>query len=180
MSDAWMIAQVHNLQPTDQEQLAQLLIDVVADGASVGFLPPVEWADAQAYWQEVLTEGVLLWVARWQGEIVGSVQLHLCLKPNGSHRAEIAKLMVHPSARRKGIGQQLMQLAETRAVAEGRSLLVLDTRAGDPSNVLYRGLGYIEAGRIPQFARSADGHLHDTVLYYKTFTALDAQKELEE
>jgi ribosomal protein S18 acetylase RimI-like enzyme len=61
-----------------------------------------------------------------------------------------------------------MSLAEEKAKSEGRSLLVLDTRAGDPSNVLYRSLGYAEAGRIPHYARSADGSLHDTIFFYKS------------
>jgi ribosomal protein S18 acetylase RimI-like enzyme len=86
---------------------------------------------------------------------------------NGSHRAEIAKLMVHPEARRQGLGRLLMETAEARARVEQRSLLVLDTRLGDPSNQLYLSMEYIEAGRIPAYARSANGELSATVYYYK-------------
>jgi ribosomal protein S18 acetylase RimI-like enzyme len=75
--------------------------------------------------------------------------------------------MVHPDFRRRGIGSLLMERAEAAAIAAGRTLIVLDTREGDPSNDLYRSLGYIEAGRIPQYARSASGALDATVLYYK-------------
>ncbi|OPG17057.1 hypothetical protein B2M26_03395 [Ferroacidibacillus organovorans] len=110
---------------------------------------------------------VRLWTADYDGEIVGTVQLHLTMKQNGAHRAEIAKLMVHPQKRRLGIARQLMDVAERAAVEAGRSLLVLDTRAGDPSNTLYRSLGFVEAGRIPQYARSADGQFDETVIYYK-------------
>ena len=60
-----------------------------------------------------------------------------------------------------------MEEAEEIAIVEGRSLLVLDTREGDPSNFLYTSLGYNEAGRIPYYAKSADGQLDSTVLYYK-------------
>jgi ribosomal protein S18 acetylase RimI-like enzyme len=60
-----------------------------------------------------------------------------------------------------------MLAAEAEAGRRGRTLLVLDTRAGDVSNRLYRSLGYVEAGRIPRFARSAGGRLDDTVIYYK-------------
>ena len=119
------------------------------------------------YWKEVIAPDVRLWVAEYGGEIVGTVQLQLTTKQNGMHRAEIAKLMVHSKARRLGIARQLMKAAEDKAVQEGRSLIVLDTRAGDPSNSLYRSLGYIEAGRIPQYAKSANGQLDTTVLYYK-------------
>lgn len=75
--------------------------------------------------------------------------------------------MTHPNHRRHGIGRLLMQSAEQRARLEGRSLLVLDTREGDPSNHLYTSLGYINAGRIPDYARSANGQLDATMIYYK-------------
>ncbi|TCP52119.1 acetyltransferase (GNAT) family protein [Tumebacillus sp. BK434] len=148
-------------------ELAELLILVVEDGASVGFLPPLLEPVATRYWEDVLEPGVLLFVAKVDDEIAGSIQLHLSSKQNGDHRAEIAKLMTHPKFRRRGVARALMQTAEARARQEGRSLIVLDTRAGDPSNLLYVSMGYQEAGRIPNFARSANGDLHPTVFYYK-------------
>jgi ribosomal protein S18 acetylase RimI-like enzyme len=151
----------------ERRRLIDLLVAVVDDGASVGFLPPLARAEAAAYWEGVLEPGVLLLVAEAAGEVAGTVQLHLALRPNGRHRAEVAKLMVHPRARRAGIGRALMLAAEAEAGRRGRTLLVLDTRAGDVSNRLYRSLGYVEAGRIPRFARSAGGRLDDTVIYYK-------------
>ncbi|MBU8714245.1 MULTISPECIES: GNAT family N-acetyltransferase [Brevibacillus] len=156
-------------QPSEAElrELARLLVDVVADGASIGFLPPLTEEEAYKYWTLVPREQVVVWVAEKETGIVGTIQLQLSDRPNGLHRAEIVKLMVHPSAQRQGIGRTLMLLAEARAMAENRSLLVLDTRAGDPSNQLYQAMGYKEAGRIPQYAKSADGELHDTVIYYK-------------
>ncbi|WP_430140259.1 N-acetyltransferase family protein [Neobacillus pocheonensis] len=150
------------------EELSKLLVKVVDDGAAVGFLPPMKQSFAREYWNSVLAPGVILFVAKINKHIVGSVQLHLCAKENGLHRADIAKLITDPNFRRRGLGRALMQKAEERAIQEGRSLLVLDTREGDPSNLLYQSLGFIEAGRIPYFAKSANGELHTTVLYYKS------------
>ena len=45
--------------------------------------------------------------------------------------------------------------------------LVLDTRQGDVAERLYLKQGYIRAGSIPQYARSADGTLHTTVFFYR-------------
>jgi ribosomal protein S18 acetylase RimI-like enzyme len=118
----------------------------------------------------VLNPEVILFVAKINNQIVGSVQLHLCTKQNGGHRAEIAKLMTHPNYRRIGIGRLLMQKAEERANQESRSLLILDTREGDPSNHLYTSMGYIQAGRIPNYAKSANGELHATIFYYKNLS----------
>ena len=147
--------------------LEELLTLVVDDGASIGFLPPLSATDASAYWEGVLGPDVILLVARTGDRVIGSVQLHLCPKPNGSHRAEIAKLMTHPEYRRQGIGRQLMEQAETYAIRRARTLLVLDTREGDPSNALYLSMRYERAGSIPAYARSSDGKLDATVFYYK-------------
>ncbi|MBY0148228.1 GNAT family N-acetyltransferase [Neobacillus niacini] len=146
--------------------LSELLVKVVDDGASIGFLPPMKLPDAKHYWQTVLNPNVILYVAKIDNEIVGTIQLHLCTKQNGLHRAEIAKLMTSPNARRKGVARFLMNTAEERAIKEGRNLLVLDTREGDPSNLLYQSLGYIQAGKVPNFALSGEGKLETTVIYY--------------
>lgn len=160
------IEQLHSIGEHIDE-LSELLIQVVDDGASIGFLPPLKFSDAKSYWENVLAPHVILFVAKTNNQIVGTVQLHLCTKQNGSHKADIAKLMTHPDYRRNGIARLLMQTAEERAKQEGRSLLVLDTREGDPSNFLYTSLGFIRAGRIPKFAQSACGRLDATIIYYK-------------
>jgi ribosomal protein S18 acetylase RimI-like enzyme len=149
------------------DPLSELLVKVVDDGASIGFLPPMKLSDARHYWQTVLNPDVILFIAKINNEIVGTIQVHLCTKKNGLHRAEIAKLMTGPSARRKGVARALMKVAEERAVREGRTLIVLDTREGDPSNHLYQSIGFIPAGKIPNFALSGIGELDTTVIYYK-------------
>ncbi|PLT30451.1 GNAT family N-acetyltransferase [Peribacillus deserti] len=150
------------------EGLADLLVQVVEEGASIGFLPPCPNEEAEEYWTTAIkADHIILYIVKSENEVAGSVQLHLSTTQNGSHRAEIAKLLVHPKFRRMGLGRILIQTAEERAKAEGRTLLVLDTREGDPSNLLYTSMGYTEAGRIPNYARSADGNLHTTVYYYK-------------
>jgi ribosomal protein S18 acetylase RimI-like enzyme len=151
--------------------LITLLQDSVASGASVGFLPPLTEEQGLGYWQGIETELAAghrrLWVAFEQHQLVGAVQLALCTKANGRHRAEVEKLMVHSHARGKGIGRALMAALEQGARDAGRTLLVLDTRVGDVASRLYRQLGYQEAGQIPDFARSADGRLAATLFFYK-------------
>jgi ribosomal protein S18 acetylase RimI-like enzyme len=128
-------------------------------------------AEARGYWQGVLSgleDGSRILLTAFQdGEIVGSVQLELAMKANGRHRGEVQKLMVHRLCRGQGIAGQLMAAVEGAAKEAERSLLVLDTRRGDTADRLYRKLGWIEAGIIPQFAISAGGTLDDTVIFYK-------------
>lgn len=149
------------------DQLSDLLIEVVDQGASVGFLPPLNPLEARDYWNNVLSPDTILFIAQMGNQLVGTVQLQLATKENGRHRAEIAKLMTHPHFRRLGVAQSLMKTAEEKAKVEGRALLVLDTREGDPSNKLYLSLGYQFAGQIPNYAKSANGAYHATNFYYK-------------
>lgn len=150
--------------------LAVLLKNTVDDGASIGFLPPMSTEEATEYWHGILNNldayRVLL-IAQEANEIIGSVQLYLEPRPNGNHRAEIQKLMVHTKHRRKGVGRALMQAVETIAREYGRTLLVLDTRQGDIAEQLYTQLGYATAGSILQYARNADGDLDATVFMYR-------------
>jgi ribosomal protein S18 acetylase RimI-like enzyme len=111
-------------------------------------------------------------VARNAGRVVGSVQLALAMKPNALHRAEVQKLFVLQSQRRRGTGRALMQAVEQTARECERTLLVLDTRQGDAAEQLYRKLGYREAGIIPAYARSATGTLDSTIFFYKALSLL--------
>lgn len=164
------IREVTSLGDRDIAELAALLVAVVAQGASVGFLPPLTMDAAETYWRTGLEPGTILLVAEQDGRIAGTAQLVLAMRPNGRHRAEVNKVLVHPAFQRQGIGRRLMDAIETIARREGRTLLHLDTREGDPANRLYQAAGYIEAGRIPCWARSADGTLQATVFYYKLLT----------
>jgi ribosomal protein S18 acetylase RimI-like enzyme len=154
----------------EQEALMALLRNVVDDGGSVGFLPPLAADEAREYWEGVAAAvksgSRCLWVARDGNALVGTVQLDLEKRANGDHRAEIMKLMVHTAGRRRGLGRALMLAAQTEARRLGRRTLVLDTRQGDPSEALYRSLGWTFAGAIPQYARSANRELHATAIYY--------------
>ena len=155
--------------------LIELLQDAVDSGASVGFLPPLSRDAASDYWRSVIGDldagHRLLLGATVGSRLVGSVQLELARKPNASHRAEVQRLLVLRSVRRQGIGERLMRQLHELARQHGRTLLVLDTREGDPSEQLYRKLGYTRAGVIPGYARSADGALDATSFYYAVVPA---------
>lgn len=152
-------------------ELIALLHDAVASEASIGFLPPLREEEARQFWsdnfQEVAQGTRIILVARDAGRVVGSVQLALATKPNALHRAEVQKLLVLQSQRRRGTGRALMQAIERAAREHERTLLVLDTRQGDVAEHLYRTLEYQEAGVIPSFALNPAGTLDATVVFYK-------------
>ena len=154
-----------------KDKLVHLLCDCVDDGASIGFIAPLSKAEAIGYWESIesdLTVGSkVIFLAQDNDQLMGTVQLSLCQKKNGIHRAEVEKLMVHTNARGKGIGKALMLALENKAKNLQRSLLVLDTRKGDIASNLYESIGYTFAGEIPEFASNSKGGFDSTIYYYK-------------
>ncbi|MEE1928659.1 GNAT family N-acetyltransferase [Streptomyces sp. TRM 70351] len=151
--------------------LADLLAATVDGGASVGFLAPLDHAAARAWWTAqapaVADGGTLLWLARSGPRVTGTVSLRRGAMPNGRHRAEVAKLMVHPDARGQGTARALLAAAEQHAAGAGITLLVLDSETGSPAHRLYRDTGWTECGTVPDYAADATGTLRPTTYFYK-------------
>ena len=158
----------------DLRALALLLVDAVESGAAVSFLTVTE-AQALDWWRKQFgapASGTIVLVARDDQGIVGSVQLHPSWAPNQPHRADVAKLIVHRRARRRGLGAEMMAAVEREAANAGYRLLVLDSKRGDAGERLYRKLGWKVVGTIPRYALDTDGRTpHDTVVFYKELGA---------
>jgi ribosomal protein S18 acetylase RimI-like enzyme len=154
--------------------LALILADAVAGGASVGFLTPFTPEDAATWWQsierDVVRGDVLVVAARLERRVVGTAQLRLAKLPNARHRAEVAKVLVHRSARRRGIATALMLEIERIARAEDRTLLVLDTIADSEAVHLYTKLGWTRVADIPDYAGLPTGELRPTTIFYRRLT----------
>jgi GNAT superfamily N-acetyltransferase len=158
---------------SDLRALAQLLVDAVESGAAVSFLAPLTLERAEAWWRQAISAShsrSIFLVARDLDGIVGTVQLHPAWAPNQPHRAEIVKLLVHRRGRRTGLGTQLMQTIEDAARRAGFTLLTLDAKRGEAAERLYRHIGWIAAGTIPDYALDPDGTPHDAVIFYKELT----------
>jgi GNAT superfamily N-acetyltransferase len=173
------------------EMLAEILHAVVHAGAGVSFFTPFSIDEARSFWADKVLPQVTpgrrrVLVARddegkgergtGKGEednarIVGTVQLELDMPPNQQHRAAVAKLLVHPAARRRGVARALMLALEEIARSEGRTLLTLDTVSGSGAERLYTSLDYVTVGVIPRFARGAlTPELEGTTIMYKELT----------
>ena len=153
------------------DALAAVLHDCVAGGASVSYMAPFSQQEARSAFEGFAAEaeqGRRLIVAAFaDGELVGTVQVILAVPPNQPHRAEIAKLLVHRSARRRGIAELLMERAEAEARAEGKTLLVLDAVTEGDAARLYARLGWTTVGVIPDYALYPDGRPCDTTVFWK-------------
>ncbi|GIG66890.1 GNAT family N-acetyltransferase [Phytomonospora endophytica] len=152
-------------------ELGDLLAATVNDGASVGFLAPLTTADATAWWHATMPRlgpGHHAWIARDGERVVGTVQLIRAAMPNSRHRADIAKLMVHPDARGRGLARALLKTAEQAAAELGVTLLVLDTEVGSPAERLYTVEGWKRVGEIPGYALDVHGKPQATMVFCKS------------
>jgi GNAT superfamily N-acetyltransferase len=134
-------------------------------------MSPFSQGEARGFFSkiaELVAAGAsVLLVAMLDGKIVGTVQLGLDVPPNQRHRADIKKMLVHRSARGRGIGMALMAAIEEEARRRGRWLLVLDTVPGESGHRLYLRAGWQQSGTVPDYALFPDGRLCDTAIMWK-------------
>ncbi len=160
-------------EPAVVEALADVLLDCVEGGASVGFMLPLPRTKAVAFWENVLASAargeriVLVAEEVATGRIVGTVQVVLAMPDNQTHRADVAKMQVHRRARNQGLGAALMRAVEAVAREAGKTLLVLDTVTGSDAERLYTRLGWQRCGEIPGYALWPQGGLCSTTVFYR-------------
>lgn len=167
--------EIRRLEPGEVHEhvdaLAAVLADCVAGGASVSYMEPFSRDDARRAFEGFAAEAEhgrrLILAAFADGDLVGTVQVILSLPPNQPHRGEIAKLLVHRSARGRGVARRLMERAEDEARAEGKTLLVLDAVTDGDAARLYDRMGWTTVGVIPGYALYPDGRPCDTTVFWK-------------
>jgi GNAT superfamily N-acetyltransferase len=158
------------------QDLADVLIDCVHGGASVGFMAPLPNERALIFWRGVATgvasaQRVLLVAEDTMGHIVGTAQLILAMPDNQPHRADVAKMLVHRRARRQGVAQRLLEAVEAAARQHSKTVLVLDTVTGGNAWRLYQRAGWQRVGDVPNYALMPDGAFCSTTYFCKAVAA---------
>jgi GNAT superfamily N-acetyltransferase len=165
------VRRVDRVTDAQISMLADVLVDCVEGGASVSFMLPITRERAIAFWdgvtERVRLGKVALLVAEDQAGVCGTVQLVYDLPENQPHRADVAKLLVHRRARRRGVAAALLRAAEATARDSGKTLLVLDTVTGGDAERLYKRLGWQRVGVIPNYALYPQGGFCGTTLFYR-------------
>jgi GNAT superfamily N-acetyltransferase len=171
VADAIQIRRLDTIGEREIRGLSDVLIDCVEGGASVSFMLPMTRAKAEMFWRTAAAgvargERVVL-SAEDEAGIVGTVQIILAQPENQPHRGDLAKMLVHRRARRRGIGAALLVAAERSALDAGKTLLVLDT-ASDDAERLYARQGWQRCGIIPNYALLPDGRPCATTYFFKS------------
>jgi GNAT superfamily N-acetyltransferase len=172
VSEAIRIRSLQTIGDSEIGGLSDVLIDCVEGGASVGFMLPMLRTKAEAFWHSASApvargERLVLAAEDTAGAIVGTVSIILAQPENQPHRGDIAKMLVHRRARRRGVGAALLAAAEQSALGAGKTLLVLDTVTGNDAERLYARQGWKRCGQIPNYALWPDGRPCATTIYFK-------------
>ena len=154
--------------------LANLLQSCVNDdppSSALCFHAPLSTTKASAFWLALssqLSTTTPLFVLARGSTVVGTVQLVTYAKATFAHKVEIAKLLVSEKERGFGLGRKLIEFSERYAKdVLGKSMVMLDTASETPARGFYLKLGFTEWGVCPNYATSADGHLHDCSFFFK-------------
>lgn len=178
---------IRPLDSGDIPGLADLLVEAVADGASIGFMAGFDADAAMAFWTAraaAMAQGDLVILVAETGDgvvaetgagvvaktgdgVAGTITLALATPPNQPHRADVQKMIVGKVARRSGLGAALLAAAEIEARRLNRSLLVLDTISHSAAARLYERCGWTRVGEIPGYALMPQGGLAPTTVYFK-------------
>ena len=172
MPGAVRIRRLQTIDDREIQGLSDVLIDCVEGGASVSFMLPMSRAKAETFWRGAAAgvargERVVISAEDETGSIVGTVQVILAQPENQPHRGDLAKMLVHRRARRRGVGVALLVAAERSALDAGKTLLVLDT-ASDDAERLYARQGWQRCGQIPNYALLPDGTPCATTYFFKS------------
>ena len=139
-------------QPSDFDRLCEL--DRQCFSPEVAYSPE-EIAAALA------DSGTFAFVAESQEQVVAFV-----LVGTRRHLGHVITIDVHADFRRRGIGDQLMELAEQRLRQRGAPRLILEVAASNAAAIaFYRARGFVLQRLLPRYYRDgSDAYLMDKAL----------------
>ncbi|KAG6003068.1 hypothetical protein E4U54_000751 [Claviceps lovelessii] len=104
-----------------------------------------------------------------RNQVLGIVELALSDSEAGTFRGELEMLIVSPSYRRHGLAKRLLQEVERLALEQNKTLITFSTtRDSVAEKYLYAQMGFVEFGRLPNYAITPlTGKYVDGVYFYK-------------
>jgi AraC-like DNA-binding protein/predicted N-acetyltransferase YhbS len=107
-------------------------------------------------------------VAEVDGVVIGNMSFNKETHPLYAHKCFLGDVVVNPAFQRMGIAKKLFESCKKQAVQQGLKLITVTTRGGTDVEEVYKKLGFIEAGRIPNgiIETWGDKNLFDEVFFY--------------
>jgi len=125
-----------------------------------------------AYLQAYTAAKAVPLVAEVDGHVIGIMCVTFDEHPLAAHICTLGDVVVHPGFQRRGIARRLFEECKLLAAEKGKSLMKVSTRGGTTAEIVYRKLGFIEYGRLPNGIIEPWGNhcAYDEVLFYLPLT----------
>jgi len=154
--------------PVYRDELAHLLIEANKQSAHVGLPCTLEQKEAEDAFHDLRPalshNELLLWIARDEHGVAGTLLLDLAPSSESSHQAEVTTLLVSSRARRCGVGRLLLRESENMAQNLRYTVLSSDMQSGSGAEAFYRAQGY----RCASYNADYAGYSRkNEVVYYK-------------
>ena len=149
----------------------RVLHAVVAAGGAVGYLTPPPLSVTEAWLSGTLGAVRAGDAALALGVVDGRVEAMGMWHRRGpepifAHSADVTKVMAHPAARGLGLGGLVVSGLVERARAAGLETLTLGVRGNNHGTIdLYRSLGFVEWGRLPNVIEVGADRYDDVRMY---------------
>ncbi|MFT3951621.1 MAG: GNAT family N-acetyltransferase [Oscillospiraceae bacterium] len=89
------------------------------------------------------------YVAEADGVVIGNISLIRESHALYRHRCSLDDVVVNPAFQGMGIARELFETCKKYALGMGLKLITINVRGGTTAEEVYKHLGFIEAGRIP-------------------------------
>jgi L-amino acid N-acyltransferase YncA len=147
-------------------QVHRVLHAVVAAGGAVGYLTPPPPETTESWLAETLAavraDDAVLAVATVDGRVEAMGTWRRGNRPIFSHAADVRQVMAHPAARGRGLGRLVVSGLISRAREAGLETLTLGVRGNNHGTIdLYRSLGFVEWGRLPNVVEVGEDRYDD-------------------
>lgn len=170
VSHSLSVERVETLEPHELAALCDATNAAIVEGGGFGWVEAQSRSALERHFRGVLLVPEReLFVARLDGEVVGSAQL---VRPPRNNEAQafsatLTHAFIAPYARGHGLARLLVRRVEERAAAAGVRVINLDVRATqDTAITLFEGLGYTRWGTHPAYAR-VNGATVEGFFYYR-------------
>jgi ribosomal protein S18 acetylase RimI-like enzyme len=151
-------------------QVHRVLHAVVEAGGAVGYLTPPSPAETETWLSDTIAAvcagDAALAVAAVDGRVEAMGMWRRGRRPIFEHAADVMKVMAHPEARGLGLGKLVVSGLVERARSAGLETLVLGVRGNNHGTIdLYRSLGFVEWGRLPNVIEVGADRYDDVRMY---------------
>ena len=95
----------------------------------------------------------------------GQVVITLFHQDTYIHRGDICSLMLHKSARSRGVSLQIAEQLIRECERLDLGMVTIDVRAGSSQEKLWRYLGFTPYGQLPKYAKVNDTYFSGVFLF---------------